>query len=356
MLLTGDSVARSQERTEKPTERRKREARREGRIAKSTEVGIAVSMLALLIALRGLAPNVVGQIAERTHALLASSGQGFLGPDLGSNVRGLFLVGLLPFLGVATVLGLAGGLAQVGFTMAPIAAKPKLSNLSIKKGLQRFKPSVVGWELVKTALKLGLLAAVVWGPLSAWIARLGQPLGLVDAVGFTGSQVWALGMRATILALAIAVTDYTIVRVRTARELKISKQELKEELKHSEGDPVLKQARRRRALEMSRNRMIAEVGLADVVITNPTRLALAVRYDATEPAPRVVAKGANKLAAKIRTEAYRNGVTVLEDRQLARTLYRRVRVGGFIPASLFEAVATVLAVAYRRRRRRWDVA
>ncbi len=115
---------------------------------------------------------------------------------------------------------------------------------------------------------------------------------------------------------------------------------------------MLKAARRRRAMEMSRNRMIAEVAVADVVVTNPTHLAIALRYDPTEAAPRVLAKGANKLAAKIRREAYRNGITVLEDKPLARTLYRRVKVGHFVPTTLFEAVATVLAVAYRRRGRR----
>ncbi len=119
---------------------------------------------------------------------------------------------------------------------------------------------------------------------------------------------------------------------------------------------MVKSARRRRAMEMSRNRMIADVATADVVVTNPTHLAIALHYDAEEAAPRVVAKGANKLAAKIRKEAYRNGVLVLEDKPLARTLYRRVKVGHFVPTALFEAVATVLAVAYRRRARRRLVA
>ena len=132
----------------------------------------------------------------------------------------------------------------------------------------------------------------------------------------------------------------------------MSKQELKEEYKSSEGDPMVRSARRQRAREMSRNRMIFDVATADVVVTNPTRLAIALKYEDDEPAPRVVAKGANRLAAKIRTEARRNGVPVIEDKPLARALFRRIKIGHFIPGNLFEAVAAVLAVAYRRKARR----
>jgi flagellar biosynthesis protein FlhB len=342
-------VSRSQDRTEKPTERRKREARREGRTARSSEVGAALSMLALLAALRIVGPAVSGTVADASRSLMAGAGRGLGGVDVGGKVMAMLLVGLVPFLGVTMILAIAGGIAQVGFTLAPMAAKPKLSHLSLKKGLKRFKPATMSWELVRTTLKLGLLVAVVWAPLGAWMSRLGAPLGLTDAIDFTGDQVWLIAVRATILALLIAAADYAVVRRRTSKELKLTKQELKEEYKHAEGDPMVRQARRRRALEMSRNRMISEVGLADVVVTNPTRLAVALRYLPGEPAPRVVAKGANKLAARIRGEAYRNGITVLEDKPLARALYRRVKVGRYVPAALFEAVATVLAVAYRRR-------
>jgi flagellar biosynthetic protein FlhB len=355
-LLTGDHVSRSQERTEKPTERKKRESRREGKVAKSAEVGAAVSLIALLLAMRVVAPSVGNAIAERTHALLSQAGTGDIGGLVGRNVLSMFLVGLVPFLGVSVILATAGGVAQVGFTLAPKAAKPKLSHLSLKKGLNRFKPSVFGWELIRTVLKLGLLIAIIWGPITAWIARLGEPLGLVDALGFTGDQIWALVLRATILAIGIAAADYSVTKYRNSKELKMTKQEMREEMKQSDGNPMVKSARRRRAMEMSRNRMISDVAIADVVVTNPTHFAIALRYDTDEAAPRVLAKGANKLAAKIRREAYRNGVTVLEDKPLARALYRKVKVGHFVPIALFDAVATVLAVAYRRKARRSAVA
>lgn len=309
-------------------------------------------MVLLVLAIRLIAPGAASGIASRTRAIFDLAGSGVIGPELGQNAMGMVVVGLLPFLLAATVLGIAGGVGQVGFTLAPKAAKPKLSHLSLKKGLNRFKPSVFSWELIRTALKLGLLVALIWGPMQAWMNRLGEPLGIVDAIDFTGDQVWQLVLRAAALALAIAGADYAMNRHRNSKELKMSKQELKEEFKSSEGDPMVRQARRQRAREMSRNRMIFDVALADVVITNPTHLAVALKYDDDEPAPRVVAKGASKLAAKIRAEAHRNGVLVIENKPLARALYRRIKIGHFIPGSLFEAVAAVLAVAYRRRARR----
>jgi len=345
-------VSRSQDKTEKPTERRRREARREGRVAKSQEVGVALSMIMLVLALRFMAPPAAREIANQARQILSKAGTTTLGAELGNHVMTMFLVGLVPFLVAAMVFGIAGGVGQVGFMLAPKAAMPKLSNLSIKKGLNRFKPSVFVWELVKAVGKVGLLVAFIWGPLMAWMERLGEPLGVVDAIDFTGDQVWAIVVRAAGLAVVIGASDYAVTRFRHNKEMKMSKQEMREEFKSSEGDPMVRSARKRRAREMSRNRMIFDVANAHVVVTNPTRLAIALRYDPEELAPRIVAKGANKIAAKIRSEARRNGIPLIENKPLAQTLYRRVKVGGFVPANLFEAVAAVLAVAYRRRPRR----
>jgi flagellar biosynthesis protein FlhB len=349
-------VSRSQDKTEKPTERRKREARREGRVAKSQEVGVALSMVLLVLAFRYLAPAAAREIASHARAILAGAGQATIGAELRNHVMTMLLVGLVPFLAAATVFGIAGGVGQVGFTVAPKAAMPKLSNLSLKKGLNRFKPSVFIWELIKAVGKVGLLIAFIWGPLMAWMERLGEPLGISDAIKFTGDQVWVIVVRAAGLAVVIAGADYGVTRFRHVKEMKMTKQEMREEYKSSEGDPMVRSARKQRAREMSRNRMIFDVANADVVITNPTRLAIGLKYEPDELAPRIVAKGANKIAAKIRAEARRNGVPLIENKPLARALYRKVKVGGFVPASLFEAVAAVLAVAYRRRPRRRRVA
>lgn len=337
--------------SEKPTPRRKREARREGRMAKSQEVAVAFSLLGALIGFKVFAPHAAKVITEQARALFAMSGTGLSRTQLQSSVVAMFIAGVLPFLGIALLSGVASGVVQVGFTFAPKAAKPKLSNLSPKRGLQRLKPSVAGWELARSALKLGLLAAIMWGPLSDWVRQLITTRRLDVALAGTAAGAWGLLARATVLAILIAAADYSINRYRTNKELKMTKQEVKQESKDSEGDPIARALRRRRQAEISRNRMIMDVAGADVVVTNPTHYAVALRYRRPEPAPRVLAKGANALAARIRREAYRHGVPVIENRPLARALFRTTKVGRFIPGGLYEAAALVLARAYRRRRR-----
>jgi flagellar biosynthetic protein FlhB len=342
-------VARNDNKTEKPTPRRQREARREGRTARSQEVAVAVSLLGSLITIPLVMPAVGKVFAEHTRQLFVAAPRGIRVAS--DHVLGMFAGALLPFLAVALVAGVGAGVMQVGFTYAPKALKPKLSHLSPAKGLQRFKPSIMGWEFLRNVLKLGLLAAIVLDPLIRFVKELASPLGLAVSLDMIGREIWILMLRAAGLAVAIAVFDYLVNRRRITQELKMTRQELRDEMRHSEGDPMVRARRRRMHLDFSRNRMIREVGTADVVVTNPTELAVALRYERHEGAPRVVAKGAAKLAARIRAEAYRNGVPVVERKPLARALYKTVKVGRQIPATLYEAVAVVLAVAYRRRRR-----
>jgi flagellar biosynthetic protein FlhB len=312
-----------------------------------------MSFLAILIGLPTLGPLAVRALYGETRSILSSAGETSSTVDAASGALSMLTWGLLPFLGLTFVLAIAGGIAQVGFVFAPKAAKPKWSHLSPKKALQRFKPSIIGWELVRTILKLGVLAVILWQPTTTWLNEMAAPHGLEKALALTWSELWNVLTRAAILAAVIAGADYAIARYRHNKEMKMTRQELIEDLKRSEGDPLLRGLRRRRALEISRNRMIRDVASADVLITNPTRLAIGLRYESDDPAPRVVARGSGKLAARLRKEAYRNGVPVIEDKPLARVLFRKTRVGQFVPVALFEAVAVVLAVAYRRRGRRF---
>ena len=158
-------------------------------------------------------------------------------------------------------------------------------------------------------------------------------------------------VRLAALAAFLAAADLAMAKFRTGRTLKMTKQETRQENKEEEGNPLVRSHRRRRHAEIARHNMIRETAAADVVLTNPTHLAVALRYAPNEPAPRVVAKGSGALALKLRATAYRHGVMVREDKALARAIYRRCKVGHFVPAALFEAVAVVLAAAYRRRRR-----
>lgn len=341
-------MAKQDDKTEQPTPRRRREARSEGQIPRSTEVGVAFSLIGTLLVAQAFLPSGMRTFRERTVQMWSATDGGHLPTGLLRESVTEMVVGILaPFLLMALVAGLAAGFGQVGFTLARKAAKPKLKYL--KRGLQRYKPSTALWELVRTVLKLGLLVAILWQPMVEWVDTLGGHRSLDQGLERTVGQAVAIVWRAALLAALIAAADYTYQRWKTNRDLKMSRQDVKREHKEQEGDPQLKSRRRRLAQEYSRNRMIRDVATADVVVTNPTHLAVALAYDPGDPAPRVMAKGADKLAERIRKEAYRNGVLVTEDKPLARELYRRVKVGKQIPAALYEAVAVVLALAYRRR-------
>jgi flagellar biosynthetic protein FlhB len=264
------------------------------------------------------------------------------------------LLGTLPaFLGLAALAGLAAGIGQVGFLFASKAAQPKLNRLSPKKGLERFKPGPAMWELFRSTMKLGLLALVMLGPIRSWMDDAEQVRGFHGMLQATQAQISAILWRSVLLAIVIAGADYAWNRRRTTKQLQMTKQDVKREHKEQEGDPYLKSRRRQKALEFSRNRMIHEVRTADVVVTNPTHFAVALRYDPEGGAPKIVAKGADRLAARIRKEAYRHGVLVTEDKLLARELHKRCKVGAYVPTHLYEAVALVLAMAYRRRPQLW---
>jgi flagellar biosynthetic protein FlhB len=342
---------RKDDKTEKPTERRRKQARQEGQNARSQEVGVAFSLVAAVVALRIIGPGAVDSIIHHSKSLFGEAGRGLDGGAVGGHVVAMVLAALVPFLMVTVGAGIVGGLSQVGFTFAPKALKPKLSHLSPKKGIEKFKPAKAGWELGRSLLKLGLLGLILWEPMVTWIKELAQPIGLAEGLRMTADQTWALLVRAALLAVVIAAADFAINKRRSLKDIKMTRQEVRDEAKNTEGDAGTKARRKRLHRELSRNRMIGEVGGADVVITNPTHLSVALRYERGEPAPRVIAKGAGKLAERIRIEARRHGVPVIERKPLARALFRTVNVGTFVPADLFEAVAVVLATAYRRRRR-----
>lgn len=350
-------MSRFDGKTEKPTAKRKRDARREGQIARSAEVGVATSLLGTLAVIRTFGPSGMQTLQDQTTRLFATASADAVAFDrIGDAMMKMGVALALPFLAVLTLVAIVSGVAQTGLVLAPKAAKPKLSRLSPKQGLQRLAPSAAGWELVRTTAKLGLLAALLKGPISAWIERLGRVRTVDGGLAEALEQTWTVLLRAAMLACLIAAADYGYQRWRTGREQKMSKEDVKREYKEHEGDPTIKAQRRRRAMELSRNRMLLDVASADVIITNPTHLAIALRYTPGEAAPRVVAKGADKIAKRIRAEAYRHGVPVLEDKPLARALFKRCKLGQFVPAALYEAAAVVLALAYRRRPRRAEPA
>jgi flagellar biosynthesis protein FlhB len=339
------------QKTEKPTQKKKREAKRKGQIPKSLEVGVFGSFLTALIALRMFGPSTVRILFEDAKHMLGAAGSNPSLESVAWLAGSMFLMGAGPFLALAVVIGSAAGIAQVGFVLTPEAAKPKISHVSPKRGLEKLKPAVASWELVRTILKLGLFIAVAYGPVKDGIEDLAGTRNLDRAIFEVSSVVWDMLVRAAALALVIGIADYVFNRWKNTKQLKMSKEELKQEFKSSDGNPLVKGQRRRRAMEISRNRLI-NVATAHVVVTNPTHFAVALAYEPPEPAPRVVAKGTDRHAKQIRRMAARHGVPIIENRPLARSLFQRVKVGGFVPNALYEATAVVLAEAYRRGGRR----
>jgi flagellar biosynthetic protein FlhB len=337
------------ERTQKPTPKRKRQARRRGQIARSPEIAVAASLLGGLISLRFFAPASTRHFLATTRNLLGSAGGG-THPAVGSIALDLAASAALPFLLVAVVMTVASGVAQTGFALAPEAFKPKLSNLSWRRGAQRLKPSNGGWDGLRAMIKLGVLALAAWPVITDGLPRLLSGHDLDAGLDLTSNLAWSLLVRTTVAAVLVAAVDYSIARIKTARSLRMSHQEVRQDVREAEGDPLVRGQRRRRMAEMSRNRILS-VATADVVVANPTHFAVALTYNKGDRAPRVVAKGTNGLALRIRKEAARHGVPVIENKPLARALFRRVKVGHLVPTALFEAVAVVLATAYRRRRR-----
>ncbi len=343
------------EKTEKATPRKLKKARRDGQIGHSPELGSWLSVLAATFVIPGVAKALMG-IAQ---TCLVQVGVTIQNPDTGRAIamtRTAFLHSVLavaPLAVLVLLTSVASAGLQGGIWVAPKLLKPKLDRLNPLKGVKRmFGPHGV-WSLLKSLGKLLVLAGVTYLAVRDLIPQLAAsgslPLGAVLNTAMTASlRLIRLGALA---GLALAVADIAVVRKRNNKQLKMTKHEVKEEVKSSDGDPLLRGAMRSRALAISRNRMMADVPTADVILVNPTHVAVALKYDPAKGAPRVVAKGADHLAARIRELADRSRVPMVSDIALARALYSACEVGQEIPADMYQGVATVLAFVMRLKRK-----
>ena len=344
----------SSDKTEQPTAKKKREARRDGNLARSGEVVAWTQMLAagfLLPAAYGLGTRSLRQVMHRVALLVASPD-----PDAALGLLGTALWGgLLAIapLGVGmVVIGLVGNFAQTGFALSGKALRPKFDRISPAKGFKRLVSPHSAWEAAKAAIKLVVLTAVAWPGISnlgAALATGGRvPSGQVLAA--VASATMGL-IRSTALAgLALAAVDYGFQRRRVRKGMMMTRQEVKDEYRQSEGDPQTRSRIRQRQMEVSRNRMMAAVATSSVVVVNPTHIAVALEYRPELGAPRVVAKGQGFIAARIREEAEKHSVPIIRDVPLARTLHGACKLNQAIPADLYEAVARLLAFVFSLKR------
>jgi len=349
------------EKSEQATPRRLEEAQKKGQFARSAEVQSAFVLASALIALRLAGPDAWDRLALAWQGIFENLHRTSLAQE---NLQAYFITGTLLFaicvapLALCTITsGLLAGGIQSRFQTASDALDLNWDRLNPVKGFTRiFSPrALVPAGL--SALKLGIIGGVCWSA----IRNIVQDPIFYTAVGpgeiarFLSESSFQLGTRVIVVLAGIAAADYGFQHWRTARDLMMTKQELKEEIKNAEGDPHVKARQRRRRGGKTQRQMLQDVPQADVVLTNPTHLAIALRYDRkTMKAPKIIAKGSRLNALKIREIAAQNQIPILENKPLARLLFKHGRVGGEIPAELYAAVAEVLAWVYRVNRFRYS--
>ena len=345
-----------QEKTEDPTPKRLEEARKKGQVAKSQELNSAVVLLAALTGLyllggmlfQDLAGFTV-QIMEQSHSFVITTSS--LRPYMLGWGR-VFISAVGPILLVIGVAALAVSLDQVGFMINEEALNFKFNRLDPLQGAKRIlsKRSLV--ELVKGVLKICIVGFISYLVIAPEMSRMVLLIdtGVGDTFRFIGYQVFRVGLYTALVLLIMAVLDYAYQRWEHLQSMKMTKQEVKEETKQTEGDPQIRMRIRSLQRENARRRMMDEVPDADVVITNPTHYAVAIKYDIeTMQAPRVIAKGSNLIAQKIKELARKAEVPLVENKPLAQALFRAVEIGAEIPEDLYKAVAEVLAYVFRLR-------
>ncbi|MBW5444559.1 flagellar biosynthesis protein FlhB [Cohnella sp. CFH 77786] len=347
------------EKTEKATPKKRQEARNKGQVAKSVEIPHSLILVGVLACFMMLGPF----FRDRTLQLFGDIFLHRLNMDItDQNVLALFfhyalqtLILLSPILIIVVVIAFAATYVQIGwlFTTEPLKMSlSKLNPLTGAKNLFKMRSLI---EFLKSALKLTVIGLVVYWVL--W-SKKKQFLGLahvpVEGIfSFTADLILQLGLIVAVILFVLSIGDYLYSKFEYEKSLKMSKQDIKDEHKNAEGDPLIKGKIKEKQRRMALMRMMQEVPKADVVITNPTHFAVALQYDGTKmEAPVVVAKGQDYLALRIREIARKHDVVIMENKPLARALYERSEVGDSIPADLFQAVAEVLAYVYRLKGRR----
>lgn len=344
-------MARHDDRTEKPTPKRKRDAKRKGQVAKSRDVaGWLVVLLATL-----LVPVLFHTGEQRLTGLFGLGEQVMADPSPSGALRvlqtglGDAAVLILPVVGAFAVVAVAANVAQSGLVFSLHAAAPKFDHLNPVAGIKRLMSANSLWLLAKQVLKLVALVVVAGKIIDALGTTIvgSDPVDVTPMVTYAGSTILGLVRDVAVAGLLLGIADYAVERRRLNKSLMMTKHEVKEESRQSEGDPLVKREVRRKQMRLSRSRMMAAVAGADVIVINPTHFAVALRYEPVKGrAPRVVAKGIDELALRIRELALEHKVPIVEDPPLARAIYAACDVDTDIPQELYVAVARLLAFVF----------
>ncbi|HHV72081.1 MAG TPA: flagellar biosynthesis protein FlhB [Clostridia bacterium] len=344
----------AEEKTEKATPKRRQDARKKGQVAKSTEINSALILVATFSTIFALLPDSVGKVKELLVSYLSLPAMGELTIEYIHNLTVnlvLFVVRItIPIMLTAALVGIAANLGQIGFLIPEQALSIKLERINPIEGFKRIfsKRSLV--ELAKAILKIILISCIAYSSIKKsfnWFIASSTLSPIVAAntlAELARKLVLQLGGGLIILAAA----DYMYQRWEFEKAIRMSKQEIKEEYKQTEGDPQIKAKIKEMQRQIARRRMMQEVPKADVIITNPTHYAVAIQYDEqTMEAPKIIAKGQDFIAEQIKKIAQQHGIPMVENKPLAQTLYKTVEIGDYIPPKLYQAVAEVLAFVYR---------
>jgi flagellar biosynthetic protein FlhB len=342
-----------QERTEEATPRKRQEARRKGTVAKSVDLTGSLVLVALVLALpaaiggmgAGLRMGIQNAISQMPETLDVASAQRFT-----YMLAAPLLPGLAILMGAALITGLIGNFAQVGFTLSLEALSPQLQKINPLNGVKRLFSALAFMEGLKAAAKFTLFGLIAYRAIAGrWDTLVGLAwLGPGPALAAVGPILGSIVTQIAIAWLIIGIIDYIFQRKQVDKQLRMSKDEVKREMRESDGNPEIKIALAQRRRKLLKGRAPERVRTADVVVTNPTHFAVAIKYERSQMvAPVVVAKGQDYLALKIREWAEAGKVPIVPNPPLARALYKRCEVGDSIPRDLFQSVAEVLAYVYK---------
>ena len=347
------------EKTEKATPKKKADSRKKGQVGRSADLQGAVVLMAGLLALSAFAPRMYEAIMEATRHVLALVAtpevvdEGGVGEILAAASTSTLLA-WLPLAVACTVAAVLVGVVQVGLKPEPSLLKPQVKRLNPITGAKNLYGKHMVFETIKNVAKVAVVGAIAALAVFPRLGELGALVGMPPAVLLPelASLCLAIAQRAAAAYLLIAFIDFGYQKWRVEKGMRMDMQEIKDESKQDQLPAEVKASQRRRAMMLANARMMEAVPTADVVVTNPTHYAVALRYDTGAPAPVVVAKGTDHLAFRIREKAKEAGVAVVPDPPLARSLYATVEIGRMIPEELFHGVAQILAYVYRVADRR----
>ena len=350
------------EKTEPATQKKLSDARKEGQVCKSKELDQAATLVVLFLSLKVFVSFIGSNFVQLFYDIYNKIPQTVSERDVSSvaimsymqhgALASLKLAG--PFFAAGVAVAFLINIVQVKWKVSTKPLKPKPDKFNPVNGFKRMFSKDSLFELVKSIAKIALISIIAYTTLKSHIEEifLLYHITLNQAIAQIGTLVIDVGFRISIIYCIIGAVDYIYQRHKFNEDMKMTKQEVKDEMKNSEGDPQIKSKQRQRMQEASRRRMMQDVPSADVVITNPTHYAVALKYDAgTVTAPVLVAKGADLIAQRIREIAKENHVEIVENKPLARMIYTNVEIGREIPPELYQAVAEILAAVYRAQNR-----